>query len=111
MTSYDMSLHAILRDFRVGVKEKMCFVGVERAQCCGGEGWFEELPGAAGAGGVAIGPGASSRSFAAGNSDGIANRGSCNESGAAACDGLIPFASTIDHRQSSSGPGVIPIFS
>ena len=27
------------------------------------------------------------------------------------CEGRIPLASTIDHRQSSSGPGLIPIFS
>lgn len=46
------------------------------------------------------------------NSAGVPNSGSCNDSGA---DGSgverIPLASTIDQRQSSSGPGVIPIFS
>ena len=45
------------------------------------------------------------------NSDGAANNGSCSASGAdGGCAGRIPLASTIDHRQSSSGPGVIPIF-
>src|ERR1039458_5227809 len=38
--------------------------------------------------------------------------GAYSDSGAArAPAGRIPFASTIDQRQSSSGPGVIPIFS
>src|ERR1019366_556934 len=45
------------------------------------------------------------------NSDGIANSGSGESGIDCACDGRIPLASTIDHRQSSSGPGVIPIFS
>ncbi len=40
------------------------------------------------------------------------NSGSDNDAGATGVpSGRIPLASTIDQRQSSSGPGVIPIFS
>jgi DNA-binding beta-propeller fold protein YncE len=37
--------------------------------------------------------------------------GDNNTNSVVACSGRIPLASTIDQRQSSSGPGVIPIFS
>src|SRR6267154_504725 len=65
------------------------------------------LPGISGAIGASCG------SFEPGSKDdGVANSGSGSESGAdCACEGRIPLASTIDHRQSSSAPGVIPIFS